>query len=274
MISTSDDLDKQLAKIVDPNEKNFVKISIKVGLDNPIPLEYNHVKIDDSERHGMGLFSTEDIPEGVIVTYYPVHACFVNHSVKYPFPNDDFDLDFMKGIVNRNYDSIYGFCWFNTNFDNYQGIIGNPKKVGDSLLLAHMINDPGGNVFSYFKHSEISSQVRFKRCVFKYWNLCLKFANCKFVTHPKYPLCYVVTTKNIKKGEELLAPYFLYYWYYKQYHKDDFHDKFKELFKNHENFRKWFFKNVYEKFDVRARASPTRKLAHNSLSSTAARKHG
>ena len=73
MKTTVDEINKitnMFSKINDNNDR----LRTMFGYDIPIPLKYNTVEIRESAIHGKGLFAIDDIPKGVVITFYPAHA--------------------------------------------------------------------------------------------------------------------------------------------------------------------------------------------------------
>ena len=226
---------------------NTVQKITKHNLYIPLPLAHSHIEVKTSNIHGKGVFATDNIPAGSIITFYPAHSVCID-GLFYFFKDYDND-SFKENIENNNYCKIYGFSGgFSTytNGDNIT-IIGNPDNTENTLLLGHMINDAAGNVFENIRYEETDG-IKFKNAVATYYVNGKNKKNCKISVQPDSLICYVVATRNIVAGEELLVLYDSIYWYDINYNKNAYSDneaidKFKKIFKD-ETFMRWFI-NVY-----------------------------
>jgi len=223
-LETINDLNESLNKhklienIINPNN-NSNKIFI-YGSNAPIPLKYNNVEIRKSNIHGNGLFATDDIPAGIIITFYPSHALIIDKKIylSNKIVNKEYFMENMESLSQTH--SFY----MSVN-DNIQ-IIGNPRDTTNTLLLGHMINDGIGNVFLNIDIDETKNFIKFKNLVVKYFLEGSKNINCKFVKDNNNILISVVTTKNIKKDEELLTLYNPMYWFNINYNMGNTSDNY------------------------------------------------
>jgi hypothetical protein len=86
-------------------------------------------------------------------------------------------------------------------------IAGNPAIHTNPLLLGHMMNDSMENVFA--STSESAMQEGLYRYIYQSNN------NCRFVKNEKYGTVYIITTRDIKCGDELLVARGPDYWFTK-----------------------------------------------------------
>lgn len=189
----------------------YREISI-FGQYDPIPLKYNYVDVKKSDIHGIGLFATDDVPIDVIVTYYPAHFININQKI---LSDDDIPID------------IESWCYIYSlylSFDDKLSIIGNPNRIDNTLLLGHIINDAVGNAFRGINMSETTDISKFKNIVAQYYIEGSKKANCKFILDDNKKVISVVTTKSIKKDDELLALYDPIYWFNINYNMTNTND--------------------------------------------------
>ena len=200
------------------SKDQFVDILFNFSCINPIPLANNKIEIRPSPIHGNGVFATDDITKGTIITFYPAHAVFINGEL-----GSD-DNEFLKIIKKNKYDQSYGVCGNSYGYD-FLNIIGNPKKYENKLLLGHMINDCVGNIFKDIPFNEIKdNEIKFKNCTVSYFLHGIKKMNCRLEYHPKYPIIYILTSRDIKQNEELLTLYGPSYWFDINYNKSDRQD--------------------------------------------------
>lgn len=168
---------------------------------NEMPYEKihnGHIEVRSSSIHGNGVFATDNIEEGTIITFYPI-----NGYKSY----DESDEDYGIAKLEENFESDN-----KTNLEDYSCvindklvIIANPKKIDNKSLLGHMINDSVGNTFSGSTTHDI------KNGIYEYYFKSNN--NCKIKINEKYGIVYVITTTNIEKDTELLASYSPAYWF-------------------------------------------------------------
>lgn len=226
-------------------EKQIQEIMLQYcGFTNPFPLKYNNVEIRESKIHGKGLFATKNIPKNVIITYYPVHATWENNIYKI------FDEDpiLKKNIVNIN-------NTYSKEIGQDIRIIGNPNNLSNKLLLGHMINDASGNVYENIDFEKMKDIREFKNLIAKYYIDGSKKRNCELVTLNNNKVSCVITTREIKMGEELMTYYDPFYWFqynydiknydiYDQYCSKLFEDKvFKSWIYQFNNFQLYIYRN-------------------------------
>lgn len=179
----------------------------------PIATNYNFVEVRPSIIHGNGLFATQDIPEGVIITYYPVQALFESFKTEgSELSYDQISIiptnpDFKREIEDSNYAAIYA-C--EVEWGNFSRIIGNPKNISNPLLLGHIINCAAGNVFEKIG---IVPGYDIKQALREFSFLMKERGNCKRVIDSELRMVPIITTRNVKCGEELLGCYGVRYWY-------------------------------------------------------------
>lgn len=157
------------------------------------------IEVKNSTISGRGVFATNEIKKGTVVTLYPCDmiekngtACILPENkeqiLKYDKPGD-------ATISNYKY-----------NIDSNISIFGFPENLNLSQV-GHIINDPYDNVseLSYLKNMNDLGSKSFKYLLKNKVN-----SNCVIVNNKNY--VYIKTTKDIKIGEELLASYGPCYW--------------------------------------------------------------
>ena len=199
-----------------PKKDKFVDDMIVLGVNYPPPLKYSKdIEIRDSKLHGKGVFAKTHIPKNTIITFYPAHAIGLNDDLIIA----NADLDFSKVIKKCKYDKLYGTSDYSYDY-NFLNLIGNPKQIDNELLLGHMLNDAVGNIFSNISYENIQNTLLFKNTTSKYIIWGTKKRNCIIQYHMKYPLAYILTTRDIMKDEELLIMYGSTYWFDHTYEKN------------------------------------------------------
>lgn len=175
-----------------------------------INLAHSKIEIKPSPIHGNGLFVTADIPVNSIVTLYPYHAYWFRDQLYCSKQHEDFSPDIEK------YQALYGFQDQSKIFGEYV-LIGNPQNLSSTNFLGHMLNDGCGNPFAGISNHEILDTHLFKNLMIQYDLVSQTENNCRFGTHASYPVAYIITTRDIKAGEELKISYSANYWFDVEY---------------------------------------------------------
>lgn len=158
----------------------------------------NVIEVKKSKISGRGVFATNEIKKGMVITLYPVHIITKNGVGAY-LPNYEKEhlkytptiRDKYKFTIDSNWD-IYGF-----------------PEIIKSPYIGHIINDSYDNV------SELSNLKNINdvgMTLFRYLLKSKANSNCVFVKSKCKYYVYVKTTKDIQIGEELLASYGPIYW--------------------------------------------------------------
>jgi len=207
IVKNLDDLNswvEKLKKLQDPNLSLYSKIFIG-SCTAPIPLEYsNCVELRNSNIHGKGLFATSDIPEHVIITYYPAHM--INH-------NDNLHYQPNYALNQQTVESIIMHYSHYIDMNNDLAIVGDPNLTDNKFLLGHMINDAGGNVFNNIPFNDTKNYITFKNLITQYYINAAKSFNCDFTSNADKNIICAVTTRKILKNEEILVMYEPLYWF-------------------------------------------------------------
>jgi SET domain-containing protein len=188
----------------------FIKDDSKYLCVNGLPPpNINKIKIDKSNIHGNGVFSSSPIKEGDVITCYPCEW------VRKKGTN--------MTLTDANNKNIVPCEKYAFEVDDVM-IYGNPNKHHNMSVVGHIINDPcPENVIEYIRTSNNTYEN-----ILKYYFESDKQVNSKFIKIG----CYVavVALKNIAPNEEILAHYNYLYW--RTYEKnDDECDKENEKFK-------------------------------------------
>jgi len=186
---------------IDSSKLYFLSKNIPFGLDK--------VEVKKSKVHGYGVFSKKNILKGELITFYP--GDFVEF---YPKGDKIKDNHMTSIIRSERFEKHFGdttdtkFRDNNYSYDlnKHYSIIGSPHFKGDPNYMGHFIND-GAKSNSTKKSNEI------------YKTITMLKANCIFHNLKEDLHVAVVSTKKIKRGEELFISYGLGYW--KSYNKNN-----------------------------------------------------
>ena len=207
------------------------------GNTHPMPLAYNNIKAEKNE-FGLSVIATLDIPKGVIMTHFPVHAIGWGEHIQIP-PSQTKD-DLFKDNIGRYAKTHSRYITLpiaDTGDDKPivevpPGVIviGNPNNTDDTLLLGHVIRDAIGSPFAEIHIEKILNWVTFKNKVAMYYMNGKTSRNCRYVLNPSHTILSVETTREIKEGEELRIMYGAEHWFHRVYDKEDTEDNGNYLF--------------------------------------------
>ena len=168
-----------------------------------------HVDKSSIPNAGKGLFASKNIQAGTIVCFYPVHAIGLDNEdhgdTLYVSANDndeisvgntaqDYTLDYIQYLVGSRPlgDTAMGTGLF---------VNANPSKMDDADgWLGHYIND-GATVLSNTHQG-----------IMDYYDASKKSKNCVQIPFGPSPILATVTTRKVKKGQELFTSYGCFYW--------------------------------------------------------------
>lgn len=151
------------------------------------------VTVNDSTIHGKGVFATENISKGEVCTLYPCDSVIIDNM-----------CTFRDGV---KFENVQDYMF---NLNKMMKISANPSKWS-SAYCGHMINDPSNNVQKIQSLNVSTPYDEITRTMIEYEIRCMNFENCEFKGGGHY--CYIIATRDIKKGEELLASYGYAYWF-------------------------------------------------------------
>jgi len=140
-------------------------------------------------QHGRGIFADCDIPSRTVITLYPAH--YICEKVR----GDEHIVQQPQGLPPM--DSAYRIT-----INDRISFTGCPDVISHPWFLGHMLNDPcdfsllkkgrEGKWLLHYRQSEQKANVRWEND-----------GDCM----------YIVTTQDIKAGEELLVSYGSDYWF-------------------------------------------------------------
>ena len=116
-------------------------------------------------------------------------------------------------------------------------IYGDPNNISNNTLIGHIINDSA----SFTINDENIDDISFKNIICKYVlssnnNAIMKNNNDK-------TLYYIIATKDINEGDEILMSYQPKYWF----NNEKLNKRFDSLLINDINFKNFFLKIVFLK---------------------------
>jgi hypothetical protein len=152
------------------------------------------VEVRNSKIHGKGVFAKRDIKENEILTFYPIDI------LKLQVDDSTYIASFSNRFLSKhevkNHDKyeIYQYGMPNGNI-----IIGCPDFINNNNYIGHMIND-------------ISIHNKTKKSI-KQYKKNSKKCNCMYYNCSDFDLYVpIVSTKDIRKDEELFTSYGVQYW--------------------------------------------------------------
>lgn len=157
--------------------------------------ELDLVEVRESLIHDRGVFSKCDIETGKIITFYPGDIIYCKFNIngvekaRMSVKSENFDVM----IFTQNFLSRYRY-----DVNKEYSIVGNPNNINDNTYIGHMINDAA----KIDKDDNDGSKYKIETS-----SKC----NVKFVSINNYHIA-IVSTRDIKKDEEILIRYGLGYW--------------------------------------------------------------
>ncbi len=158
-----------------------------VPKENYLGLKLNLAQVKKSNTHGNGVFATQNIKCGDVITLYPFHV-IIN--------TDHNHFTFAEGITQVPYEKFAKYIYrSSTGVD-----IGGLSHIYDNnTFIGHIINDGCNlkNSSKYYKNNEAKINCAF-------FEILDPNGQCVLVS--------IVATKDIQMGEELFIQYGHNYW--------------------------------------------------------------
>lgn len=200
------------------------------GLLKPLPLFYEGcAQLQDSPIHGRGLFAVLDIPANTIITYHPAHFIFTKGGY-YAHNGQAKESHYTLAAYKRSYSYECVVGCGDLVRERFI-LIGDPGKTDNPLLLGHMLNDSCGNIFHKVKATKLRKERYFIDLVKKYYTTMEKNRNCGIDENSNGSVVCIMTTRDVKKGEELLTGYGMLYWLTYEY-GETYHELYPYIEKN------------------------------------------
>lgn len=177
-------------------------------LNGPQMPEMGMVHIDDSLTHGKGVFASQKIEKGDLITLYPAHYLILHpdgdNSAKSAGAITRMGVVESQLVKDRKLSITDSMRFdYKGDIDQYYSICGDPRITDNSSYLGHMINDGVRGHSTATQHKLEDQRL--------YYQLALMKNNSRFeVVHG---MCIaVVATKDIEVGEEVFITYGYGYW--------------------------------------------------------------
>lgn len=210
----TDNLDKKKLYII-----NKI-ININMAVRNIIHNDCVYVK--KSLIHGNGVFAKYNIKKNSIITIYPIDSIYYTNNLEeknlYFLEKNFFDC-----INNKNY-----MIGINKDIEIY----GNQNNISNNTVIGHIINDS----VSFTIDNENIDDISLKNIICKY--VLTSNNNAIMKSNADKTLYYIIATKDINEGDEILMSYQPKYWLdnkklYKRFETFLINDiKFKQFFLN------------------------------------------
>ncbi len=193
------------------------------------------------EHAGLGLFATKNIKAGTIIGLYPAHA--LGYELVVPDGDGETERDLSLFLTMNEVDEVYFTDQQPHNNSPYlhatdqpifqrQSLLAplfrNDGKVGelltpplyldvnpnrndelDGIWTSHYIND-GSSLLEYARRVGTSSSIEDE--IEQYYLKSTQSKNCIHIPFGPSPVLATITTKKIKKGQELFTSYGVVYW--------------------------------------------------------------
>lgn len=171
-------------EMIDNMKIDHILIATQLSLsDAPLP-PLDKVYIKKSNIEGLGVFAKEDLKKGEIVSLYPSDIVRLHFGQFYHQAFND--------VKEINENNRYAY-----KINDYCTIMGDPTLIDDMNLVGHIVND-----FCKTDGTKEQNNIYDKKAHY--------YRNCMY--YPYHIFVLIVTTKDIKKDEELLVMYGIDYW--------------------------------------------------------------
>jgi len=184
-----------------------------------IPRKTAVVQKSSIAEAGMGVFALQNIKAGTLVGYYPVHAigieqlddngdevssvCLAARQQDQPYfdqvATDTQKSNYMQYLIGSR--RIAGNADFGSNNKHRLFVDVQPSLPLNDKWISHFIND-GATVRD--NNTEAS--------VLNYYKASRNMKNCVHIPFAASPIMATVTTRKVRKGEELFTTYGCLYW--------------------------------------------------------------
>lgn len=167
-------------QVIDGKSIDSILVTTCTSLCDVPFAKLNNVYVKQSNIEGLGVFASRDLTCGEIATIYP------SDIVRLPAKNNLY-YEFTSNN-NTTFHEKYAYQ------TNYCIIAGDLSCIDDMNLVGHIVND--GCCTDGTEESNDNYNTNNNNCIY----------------YPYHMFVLIVTTKNIKKDEELLVSYGLDYW--------------------------------------------------------------
>ena len=143
------------------------------------------VYLSESKIHGIGIFAKQNIEKNELITLYPAHYITVVSNIPFRMSLTKLKLD----------PKI--FSDYSLRYDENIIFTGNPLLTKNENVIGHLCNDG-------YKHNFITKN---KKNIKKYNKKRKEYNNTSFRSIEDTNFMGIVSTKNIKKDDEILVDY-------------------------------------------------------------------
>lgn len=183
---------------------HFILGALQMGVDFNDE-EIHKVEIKESKIHGLGVFAMQDIKKGELITYYPAH-----YVVLYPegrMNKGGVKKAYLEGktVKDHKFECPENARDYEFEINSFYSIAGDPRIYDNLTYVGHMINDGARGHSTYEKYDEKDERI---------YNMVVR-AKCNaqhtFIADGLLSV-KTLAMRDIKAGEEILAPYGYGYW--------------------------------------------------------------
>lgn len=171
-----------------------------VGCIPQMPICISNVRIGESEGKGNGIFAKHSIPEGTIITLFPVDMCEVYDSNSRYLYYSEIMMNFTQESEDTGHaifqESVLEYCF---DLDNNRKVVALKTNTSNDAFLAHIAND-GSTDFSTRK-GYLTSSLKSHNCIIK-----------RLPGDNSFILA-LVATRDIVEDEEIFRMYSLDFWF-------------------------------------------------------------
>lgn len=160
------------------------------------------VRVGDAGAKGRGIFATEAIAKGDVITLYPCDG------MKIAYPDGQTALMADRRLSEEEQAAMHGHLLTEAD-GNAVEVVGDVTRPFVPHACGHLINDPHPCVDTILARPRSASEMW--KAKLEYELRAVDAANCVFKPYNDLVvLC--VATRDIAAGEEVLAPYGYAYW--------------------------------------------------------------
>ena len=177
-----------------------------VGLDFPVRV----AEATGIADMGRGVFATRAIQPGEVLTMYPCHALMMRSEHDHSGLIDIVTRDNKRHgdpVIAHMLQKYKHYLWKRDGV--VADIVGDPTYPCEAHACAHMLNDPHPNIAAL--DLDPADAAAHWEALMAYERAVGPLQNCRFHLH-KGQAVFVVATRDIAEGEELLVPYSYEFW--------------------------------------------------------------
>lgn len=171
-----------------------------IGEIPQLPLCLSNVRLGDSEGKGKGIFAKHEIPEGTVITMYPVDMCEVYDDKSRYLYYSELMMNFTQESEETGQEVFQeSVLRYSVDLDSNRKVVALKVNTSNAAFLGHMANDGATDFTS--KKAYLTTSIRAHNAVIK-----------KIPDDHSYLLA-LVATRRIAEGEEIFRIYSASYWF-------------------------------------------------------------